>query len=238
MGETMRIQSPSRHSFVYHILVFALFALLFLTGFAIVNAYTSTAKAEALLSQVSIEPVVEKTQAAPAVQPVIASQSKQEVAVTAALSPTPTPVALATPAPAVDRVIIPSIGLNSQYVSVGLTSNGAIDVHPTLVGVWNGSAQPGSTGAAFFDGHTPGVLTPLTGISVGSTITVQKADGQSFTYTVVYRETIALSAVDMRKALTVYGGSSEGLNIMTCAGTYIPSMRTTDQRLIVYAVRS
>jgi sortase (surface protein transpeptidase) len=234
----MRIQSPSRHSFVYHVLVFALFALPFLSGFAIVNAYTATAKAEALLSQVSVEPVAQKPQPAPAEQPAPAPQPTQEVAATPAPAPAPAPVAPAAPAPAVDRIIIPSIGLNSQYVSVGLASNGAIDVHPSLVGVWNGSAQPGSAGASFFDGHTPGALSALARISNGAQISVQKANGQIFNYTVVFRETVALGSVDMRKALTVYGGASEGLNIMTCAGTYVPSMGTTDQRLIVYAVRS
>ena len=55
------------------------------------------------------------------------------------------------------------------------------------------------------------------------------------TYRVAHTETIPLDSVNMRRALAVYG-SGDGLNIMTCAGQFVPSRNTYDHRLIVYAI--
>jgi len=152
--------------------------------------------------------------------------------------PDPTPVPAPTPAPAFDKVSIASIGLSSQFVAVGLTNTNAVDVHPSLVGWWNGSAQPGNPGAIFLDGHNPGVFSTLPSVKEGAQINLTKASGEIFNYTVVYTEIIQLAGGSMNTALTPYGGASEGLNLMTCIGTYSTKTGTTDQRLIVYAVRS
>ena len=158
------------------------------------------------------------------------------------VTPTPKPVAAqpvaATPAPSYDRVSIPSVGLNSRYVSVGLTASGNIDVHPSLVGLYTGNAQPGTPGAVFLDGHNPGVFSSLPSTGVGAQITITKANGEQYNYTVVHTETVQLEGINMRRALRVYGGKSEGVNLMTCVGAYNPATGTTDQRFIVYAVRS
>lgn len=153
-------------------------------------------------------------------------------------APAPQPAPTPKPAPVYDKVTIGSIGLSSRYVTVGLTSTNAIDVNPTLVGWWNGSSQPGSPGAAFLDGHNPGALSKLSRATEGMQITITKASGEVLNYTIVHTETVMLEGINMRAALSVYGGASEGLNLMTCAGTYNPNTGTTDQRLVVYAVRS
>lgn len=147
-------------------------------------------------------------------------------------------VSQVTPTPAYDTVSIPSIGFSSRFVTVGVTESNAIDVHPTLVGWWNGSAKPGSSGAVFLDGHNPGVFSKLPTIAVGASIQLKMASGSSYTYTVVHREIVPLGDVDMNEALSVYGNATEGLNLMTCIGPYNPAIGTTDKRLIVYAVRS
>ena len=174
--------------------------------------------------------------------PVAAEQAAPEPATTPVASPVPAPAPAATPAPkplpVYDTVSIPSLGLSSRYVTVGLTSTNAIDVHPSLVGWWNDSAQPGNPGTVFLDGHNPGVFSKLPSITTGTQISIIKSNSEVFNYTVVHTETVWLEGINMRKALSTYGGASEGLNIMTCAGTFIPSRNTTDQRFVVYAVRS
>ncbi|MGV9001605.1 MAG: class F sortase [Candidatus Saccharimonadaceae bacterium] len=144
----------------------------------------------------------------------------------------------ATPAPTYDKVSIPSLGLSSKFVTVGLTSTNAIDVNSSLVGWWNGSAKPGNPGAVFLDGHNPGVFSKLPSVKEGAVISISRASGEVFNYTVVHVETVQLIGIDMVKALAPYGGAKEGLNIMTCVGTYSAKTGTTDQRLVVYAVRS
>lgn len=132
---------------------------------------------------------------------------------------------------------IPSIGLIASVVSVGTTAQNAIDVPAgRQVGYWNGSAQPGTPGAAFLDGHVDGIFSRLNNLAINQMISVNY-EGQTFNYRVVYREVLALEGIDMGRVLSTYGYASEGLNIMTCAGTYVPSTGTYDHRLVVYAVR-
>lgn len=152
--------------------------------------------------------------------------------------PTLAPAQAPTSAPAYDKISIVSIGLSSRFVAVGLTNINTVDVHPSLVGWWNGSAQPGSPGVAFLDGHNPGVFSTLPSVKEGAQISLTKASGEMFNYTVVHTEIIQLEGSDMTAALSPYGEASEGLNLMTCVGTYSTKTGTTDQRLIVYAVRS
>lgn len=163
--------------------------------------------------------------------------------VSSPVSPAPTPpvsspkVVKQVPAPAYDRVSIPSIGLSSQIVTVGLTSNDNIDVDSSRVGWWNGSSRPGTAGSMFLDGHNPGVFRNLQNITIGAPITVTLANGSNYTYTVVYREVVELAGIDMAKALAPYNNASQGLNMMTCMGTYNKATGTTDKRLVVYATR-
>ena len=138
------------------------------------------------------------------------------------------------PAPQENRLIIPSIGVNSVITSVGLTADGAVDVPATNVGMWAGSPAPGAHGATFLDGHSPGILSALNQVGVGQTFQVIYG-GQTYTYRVAHTETIPLDSVNMRRALAVYG-NGDGLNIMTCAGQFVPSSNTYDHRLIVYAI--
>jgi len=137
--------------------------------------------------------------------------------------------------PTTDRLIIPSIGLNAQLVTVGLTAQGAVDVNPYLPGRWNGSAQPGSAGAVFVDGHKEGIFRDLGALAVGRQVTISLSSGANYNYTVRATEVVELSKVDMSKALHPFGGAMEGLNLMTCAGAWTGS--TYSHRLIVYATR-
>ena len=180
-----------------------------------------------------------------AVQPSVVLQSVEP----SSISPTPMPqqavtvrTATAASKPPVSVVggnalSIPSIRFQGQIVDVGLTQDNAIDVPTGLqVGRWNGSAIPGSPGAVFLDGHVDGIFARLHQVAAGQTLSIDY-NGQKYSYRVVYTETVLLDGIDMTKALSTYGGVSEGLNIMTCAGNYMPSHGTYDQRLVVYAVR-
>jgi uncharacterized membrane protein len=181
-----------------------------------------------------------------AATPASSEASKQEPTPAPTPTPQPTPKPVATkaspaaakPTPSYDKVTIPSIGLSSRYVAVGLTANNAIDVHPSLVGRWNGSAEPGTPGTVFLDGHNPGIFRKVPNIAVGAQITISKANGEVFNYTVVHTETVQLAGINMRAVLSTYGGAAEGLNMMTCVGTFNAQTGTTDQRHIVYALRT
>lgn len=137
-----------------------------------------------------------------------------------------------------NTLTVPSIGLAAPIVNVGVTATNNIDVPAGLqVGRWTGSAVPGAPGAVFLDGHVDGVFARLSRVAVGQTLSVSYA-GQQFAYRVVHKEVVPLAGIDMNRALSTYGGAPEGLNIMTCAGSYVPATGTYDRRLIVYTVRA
>ncbi|MEO5949608.1 MAG: class F sortase [Candidatus Saccharimonas sp.] len=211
----------------------SLFALTNATIFSLANA-TQHIPAQTITTPGNIH---EETQATDTT-PVATTIPTSVVTPSPVPAPAPTPARAPAPTPVYDKVSIPSIGLSSQYVTVGTTATNAIDVNPTLVGWWNGSAQPGTFGAVFLDGHNPGVFRKLPSIQVGALITLTKASGEVFNYTVAHTEVVQLAGMNMGAALSTYGGASEGLNLMTCVGTYSAATGTTDQRLIVYAVRS
>jgi hypothetical protein len=54
---------------------------------------------------------------------------------------------------------------------------------------------------------------------------------------VVHVETVPKESVDMQEVLRTYGDATEGLNLMTCTGTWIKDERTYDKRAIVYTER-
>lgn len=169
-----------------------------------------------------------------------AAQPKQQTqpvqtATTKTASPRPTPSRSATISG--NSLTIPSIGLQVATTEVGVTATNNIDVPSDLrVGRWVGSAKPGTPGAVFLDGHVDGVFANLHSVKTGQVISVSYG-GKIFMYRIVHTETVLLENVDMSKALSVYGGAVEGLNIMTCAGTYVSSQGTYDHRFVVYAVR-
>ncbi len=221
-----------------------LVVLLFIFVLANVALYMLAQKADTAQALINTQPVTVEEKVATEKETAPTEQSPAETSqpvVQAAPAPAkvaPKPARAALPAPSYDTVSIPSLGLSSRYVTVGLTSANAIDVHPRLVGWWNGSAQPGNPGAAFLDGHNPGVFSALPNIQIGAQITITKASGEKLNYTVVHQETVQLLGINMRKALSTHNGAAEGLNLMTCVGAYNPRTGTTDQRLVVYAVRS
>lgn len=221
------------------------FLVIALFLFALANATIYLLAQRPQDAQAQTIPALAKTNEAPLQAE--ATPQTSEAATTATASqvetpqptaPTPTLAPAPKPAPAYDKVSIASIGLSARFVTVGLTSTNAIDTHPSLVGWWNGSARPGSPGAVFLDGHNPGVFSKLPSVKEGAQITLTKASGESFTYTVVHIETVMLAGINMYAALSTYGGASEGLNLMTCVGQYNANAGTTDQRLVVYAIRS
>jgi len=145
------------------------------------------------------------------------------------------------PAQACDRLIIPKIGLNACLATVGLATNGAVDVHSSLPAWFNQSSRAGTRNgtysATFIDGHRSGIFRNLGRLAIGDTVTVTFINGESYIYTVRATETTMLDQTDMGKALSVYGGAAQGLNLMTCDGAYSAKAGTAERRLTVYATR-
>lgn len=139
---------------------------------------------------------------------------------------------------------IDSLNIAAKVRPMGINSIGAIAAPINIYdsGWYTGSSKPGAAGAMFIDGHASGatrkgLFAYIDTLQIGNTVSVERGDGQLFTYKVVHVETVSKDAVDMTKALRTYDGVKEGLNLMTCTGAWIKEQKTYDKRAIVYTER-
>lgn len=142
-------------------------------------------------------------------------------------------------------ITIPSIGVSARVRSVGVNSQGNIDVPKNLndTAWYDGSAKPGQDGQVFIDGHTSfsntidAAFNDLPKMKAGDQIVVETGNGTKYTYRVTATETVNADKVDMGKALNVQGDSKKGITLMTCTGKFNYRTQTADKRFIVYGVQ-
>jgi sortase (surface protein transpeptidase) len=142
--------------------------------------------------------------------------------------------------PAPTRLIIPSIGVRTQLVRLGLTTSGALQVPASaaVAGWYTGSSRPGAIGAAVIVGHidsetAPGVFLRLRLLRPGRLVYVRRADGSL----AVFRVTAVHS---YQKAgfptLAVYGPTPNAqLRLITCGGAFDFETGHYLSNVIVYA---
>jgi sortase (surface protein transpeptidase) len=165
---------------------------------------------------------------------------------TPTLVPVPLGRVAAAPGPSIHRVpaptglIIPSIGVRSGLVRLGLTSTGALQVPATasVAGWYTGSSRPGAVGAAVIVGHidsetAPGVFFRLRLLRRGRLVYVRRADGSL----AVFRVTAVRSyAKDDFPTVAVYGPAPTAqLRLITCGGEFDFATGHYLSNLIVYA---
>lgn len=161
---------------------------------------------------------------------------------TATTSPTvtttPMPATLANPA----RIIIPSIGVVAPVESVGILSNGELAT-PTQspwehVGWYENGSRPGELGSAVIDGHLdrpggyPAIFWNLRSLHPGDKVTVIDTHGKLLTFGVTR---VALYPPQQAPVQEIFGNNAgHYLNLITCAGDWIPSQHQTTMRLVVF----
>ncbi|MBX5449007.1 class F sortase [Thermogemmatispora sp.] len=159
---------------------------------------------------------------------------------------TATPTSQAQPrGPALPvRLLIPSIGVAAAVESVGLTAAGMLATpqrHPwDDVGWYSLGPRPGEQGSAVIAGHLdrpggyPAVFWNLHRLHAGAAVIVIDAHGQRW----FFRVTGVASYPPQRAPLLRIFADRSGryLNLITCAGTWIPSEHQTSERLVVYSV--
>lgn len=165
----------------------------------------------------------------------LSSLKKPAVANTAATTTgTTTPILPA-------RLVIPSIGVNAAVEQVGKKDDGSMGTPQTFGDVaWYAlGSKPGGAGNAVIDGHvnnaltTAGVFDHLNQIQLGDTVTVTDASGASISFTVTkVQEYPADSAPDASVFAT--SGPSQ-LVLITCQGDWVPSAKSFNERLVVFA---
>jgi sortase (surface protein transpeptidase) len=138
---------------------------------------------------------------------------------------------------------IPSIGVQTSLVHLGLTATGALQVPPTttVAGWYTGSPPPGAVGSAVIAGHIdsvagPGVFYRLSSLRPGDSVYVRRADGSL----AVFRVTVIRSYLkDAFPTADVYGPVPDAeLRLITCGGTFDYATGHYVSNTVVYAVET
>ncbi len=139
-------------------------------------------------------------------------------------------------------LIIPSIHVRAPVEQVGVTSSGNMDVpghNPWEdVGWLREGPQPGQPGSAVMDGHldrpggSPAVFWDLNKMHVGDSVMVTDTKQHIATFLVTK---IASYPPDNAPLNDIFQNNSGSfLNLITCAGAWIPTEHQTTLRLVVY----
>lgn len=140
------------------------------------------------------------------------------------------------------RLIILSIGVNAAVERVGILNNGALGT--PMRGPWDdvgwyaSGPHPGEKGSAVIDGHLdrpggfPAIFWNLRYVRVGDNIMVIDTAGKTVHFRV---SRIALYTPKEAPIQEIFGDESGSyLNLITCAGDWIPSQHQTTLRLVVF----
>lgn len=139
------------------------------------------------------------------------------------------------------RLRIPSLGIDAKVEQVGRKQDGTMGTPAGIANVaWYAlGAKPGSAGSAVFAGHVNnartqgGVFEHLSRLRVGSYVTVTDQSGRSLVYEVAE---IATYPWDEAPAAAIFAAEGPSrLVLITCEGDWLPSERTFDRRLVVFA---
>jgi sortase (surface protein transpeptidase) len=134
---------------------------------------------------------------------------------------------------------IPSIGVQTPLIRLGLTASGALEVPPTtsVAGWYTGSPRPGAIGSAVIAGHIdsytgPGVFFRLAQLRPGDRVYVRRADG---TLAVFRVDLVRMYAKDRFPTRAVYGPAPvPELRLITCGGTFDYALRSYLSNVVVY----
>lgn len=132
------------------------------------------------------------------------------------------------------RVSIPSIGLDSTVVPVGLNRKGEMDVpsgKTNNVGWYKSGPKPSEMGSSVLDAHVFAAFKELHRTNVGDEIIVETESGQRLRF--IVEETTVYKLSEMTPSMLFGRGGGRWLNLITCAG--VPVGDTYSHRLVVYA---
>ncbi|MGC9602690.1 MAG: class F sortase [Minisyncoccia bacterium] len=139
------------------------------------------------------------------------------------------------------RLIISSIGVNANVEQVGKKDDGTMGTPQTFGDVaWYAlGSKPGAPGNAVIDGHvnnaltTAGVFDHLSQVQLGDTITIADASGATRTFVVQNIQEVSADSAPDPSIFATTGPSQ--LVLITCDGDWVPSVKSFDKRLEVFA---
>jgi hypothetical protein len=174
--------------------------------------------------------------AAPAPTTSSATATTTAPAVAAPVAVLPTVLAASRPV----RVQIPSIGVDSELMDLGVQDDGTLEVPATgfPAGWFTGAPTPGERGPAVIAGHvdwggSPGVFYDLRDVAMGDEVSVLREDGGTAVFRVVE---VGQYPKDEFPTAAVYGDLDHaGLRLITCGGDFDAAARSYLDNTVVFA---
>jgi sortase (surface protein transpeptidase) len=207
--------------------------------------WTALAVALAIVAVVALAVAVTGQQQAPQ-PPATAATVEQETPVAA-----PAPGAPAAPVDAESTgtvaapvsMAIPSIGVRSDLLRLGVNGDGTVEVPPLApddqAGWYQRGPAPGAVGPAVVLGHVdsaewgPGVFFDLGALRPGDEITVTREDGSAAVFAV---DRVERHRKDDFPTIEVYGNTDDAqLRLITCGGAFDPDARSYEDNVVAFA---
>jgi sortase (surface protein transpeptidase) len=140
-------------------------------------------------------------------------------------------------------VSVPSIGVTSNLLRLGLNDDGTVEVPPLepddRAGWYHRGPAPGAVGPAVILGHVdsaehgPGVFFDLGALQAGEEVTVTRADGTVAVFAV---DRVERHPKDEFPTIDVYGNTDNAqLRLITCGGDFNPAVRSYEDNVIAFA---
>ncbi|MBF6601093.1 MAG: class F sortase [Dehalococcoidia bacterium] len=152
------------------------------------------------------------------------------------------PFAPGDPSP-IDRLVIVSAKVNAPVVTKGVDATGVMQSPDNAYDTawYNFSARPGFDGNAVFAGHVdyvrvgPAVFWNLKDLNPGDVIEVRLKDGTVYRYAVKVKQQYDAKSAPIDQ---IVGPTAvQSVTLITCSGTFNPTTRQYDKRLVVRAER-
>ena len=145
-------------------------------------------------------------------------------------------------------ILLPTLGIGKTRIyPVGVTKQNILYTPRNIndAAWYNKSVTPGTGyGAVLINAHSggiskDGVFANLGILKNGDIVKVERGDGKELNYRVVENQTMSLEEATtsgMKMMMQSADSSKEGLNLITCAGKWIPRLGQFDQRVMIRAV--
>lgn len=136
---------------------------------------------------------------------------------------------------------IPKLGINTSIESVGMDTEGKMDVpkNDDDVAWYNLGYKPGDKGSAVIAGHydkvtgAPAVFYNISNLTSGDTIVVTDYQDKEYTFMVTHTETYPFDALPLQAIFNTQGTST--LNLITCEGKFNQTSSNYSHRTVVYS---
>ena len=145
-------------------------------------------------------------------------------------------------------ISIPALNVERARVKpLGLTKAKTLDTPKNIAdaGWYDKSALPGrGFGSVLIDGHNggitrDGIFAKLDRLKKGDEIIIERGDGKKIRYSVMENKLETLMEANtsgMKRLMTPYDSTKEGLGLITCAGNWVPRDKVFDKRILIRAV--